>query len=116
MHQYKKLDFWQRSCTLCEVIYKETTSFPESERFGLTNQIRRAAVSIPSNIAEGASRPTNKDFQRFLSISLGSAFEMETQLYLAKQLDFMDTNVFDSLNRDLEIIIRQIRKFKSTLV
>lgn len=115
MHQYKKLDFWQRSCNLCEDIYKQTALFPESERFGLTGQIRRAAISIPSNIAEGASRNSNKDFLRFLSISLGSAFEIETQLLIANRLNFMDDIVFDQLNENLGIVIRQIRKFSSTL-
>lgn len=72
MHRYKDLKFWQLSRTFCSDIYIITKSFPDDEKFGLISQLRRASVSIPSNIAEGASRSSNKDFNRFLTIALGS--------------------------------------------
>ena len=81
---HKELDVWTRSVDFVTLIYKETTSFPEQEKFGLINQIRRASVSIPSNIA----RNSDKEFIRFLYISLGSASEVETQLIISKNLGF----------------------------
>ena len=79
MHRFKDLEIWKKSRVFCSSIYEITSNFPESEKFGLTNQLRRASVSIPSNIAEGSSRKTNKGFSRFLQIALGSAYEIETQ-------------------------------------
>ncbi len=71
----------------CAEIYSITSKFPENEKFGLTNQLRRASISIPSNIAEGSSRHSNKDFTRFLQIAIGSAYEIETQLLIASDLN-----------------------------
>lgn len=78
MHRFKELSIRKRSRSFCSQIYEITSKFPESEKFGITNQLRRASVSIPSNIAEGSSRNSHKDFIRFLRISLGSAYEIET--------------------------------------
>lgn len=75
MHNFKQLKVWQDSKALCKEIYLVTSKFPESEKFGLINQIRRSAVSIPSNIAEGSGRITNKDFAKYISYSIGSSFE-----------------------------------------
>lgn len=83
MRDYKKFIVWQRSMELCKVIYKSTIDFPSDEKFGLTAQIRRASISIPSNIAEGAGRPSDKEFARFLDMSVGSLFELETESILA---------------------------------
>jgi len=77
MHQFKELEIWKRSRYFCSEIYHITSSFPSDEKFGLTNQLRRASVSIPSNIAEGSSRNSNKDFSRFLEISIGSAYKLK---------------------------------------
>ena len=115
MHQYKNLDMWQRSCQFTLSLYNITKNFPKEERFGITNQMRRASVSIPSNIAEGASRKSSKEFARYIEIAIGSAFELETQLLLSHQLDFIDENQFNDLTNNLEIIIKQMRKFKQTL-
>ena len=73
MHKFKQLEIWKQTRIFCTQIYSLTSSFPNEERYGLTNQLRRAAVSIPSNIAEGSSRKSNKDFARFLEIAIGSA-------------------------------------------
>ena len=86
---HKDLDLWKKSMDLVETIYKLTQAFPESEKFGLTSQMRRAAVSIPSNIAEGAARKGDKELIHFLHIALGSLSELETQYLIAIRLAFI---------------------------
>ncbi|MDO5980868.1 four helix bundle protein [Flavivirga spongiicola] len=115
MHRFKDLEIWKRSRSFCSEIYSITSKFPESEKFGLTNQLRRASVSIPSNIAEGSSRQSNKDFARFLQITLGSAYEIETQLLIASDLGFINNEELKELSKNLESIIKMTSKFKSTL-
>ena len=115
MHQFKELGIWKRSRSFCSLIYKVTSSFPESEKFGLTNQLRRASVSIPSNIAEGSSRNSNKDFVRFLRIAIGSAYEIETQLLIAHDLEYLSKENLQKLTQELEEIIKMTSKFTTTL-
>ena len=115
MHRFKELKFWQLSRTFCKDIYLITKSFPDEEKYGLTSQLRRAAVSVPSNIAEGASRKSNKDFNRFLMISLGSCYEIETQLLLSCDLGFIDKNEIEELNNTLHQIIKMMSRFMSSL-
>ncbi|TNC81772.1 MAG: four helix bundle protein [Oleiphilus sp.] len=86
------MDIWKLSMRLVEGIYQTTDRLPESEKFGLTSQMRRAAVSIPSNIAEGASRKSDKEFYRFLCFSRGSLMELETQLLICMRLGYIETN------------------------
>jgi four helix bundle protein len=86
---FRDLFVWQRSMELVETIYRVTGRFPSNEMFGLTNQLRRAAVSVPSNIAEGQGRNTTSDFLRFLSISRGSLQEVQTQVEIARRLDYI---------------------------
>jgi four helix bundle protein len=85
---HKDLEVWKRAMGLAREVYEETRSFPASEMYGLTSQLRRAAVSVPSNIAEGAARGTDGEFVRFLRIALGSLAEIETQILLAMDLGF----------------------------
>jgi len=115
MHRFKDLEIWKRSRKFCASIYEITSKFPESEKFGLTNQLRRASVSIPSNIAEGSSRSSNKDFSRFLQIAIGSAYEVETQLLIASDLKFISDKELDYLISELQEIIKMTSRFKSTL-
>ena len=115
MHQFKELGVWKKSRLFCSEIYAITSSFPSDEKFGLTNQLRRASVSIPSNIAEGSSRNSNKDFSRFLEIAIGSAYEIETQLLIASDLGFIHQEKSELLIKELEEIIRMTSKFRSTL-
>jgi four helix bundle protein len=89
MHNYKELKLWQKSIDLVTHIYGVTRDFPSNERFGLVSQINRSAVSIPSNIAEGAGRNTDKKFVKFLAIAHASSFELETQLIISKNLDYI---------------------------
>jgi four helix bundle protein len=88
MRPHERLDVWQDAMALVEAIYRLTTHFPESERFGLISQMRRAAVSIPSNIAEGAARRSTIEYLRFLSIARGSLAELDTQISIATRLGF----------------------------
>lgn len=89
MYNYKELIVWQKSMNLVELVYKATANFPSEEKFGLTSQIRRSAVSIPSNIAEGSGRNSNNSFRHFLEISNGSINELKTQLEISERLDFI---------------------------
>ena len=115
MHQFKELEIWKRGRLFCSEIYKITSNFPESEKFGLTNQLRRACVSIPSNIAEGSSRSSNKDVLRFLEIAIGSAYEIETQLLIAFDLNFINTDEIEKVATELNEIIKMISRFRTTL-
>lgn len=115
MHRFKDLEIWKLSRQFCSQIYVTTANFPDDEKFGLTNQLRRACVSIPSNIAEGCSRSSNKDFSRFLEIAIGSIYEIETQLLIAFDLGYVNQLKLDELIHDLETIVKMISKFRSTL-
>ncbi len=115
MHKFKELGIWKKSRLFCSQIYNETASFPQEEKFGLTNQLRRASVSIPSNIAEGSSRSSNKDFARFLEIAIGSAYEVETQLLISADLGFLNQDKVKELTDLLEEIIKMTSRFRSTL-
>ncbi len=92
MRNFRDLEVWQSSVLFVKKIYIITGLFPKEEKFGLVSQINRCAVSIPSNIAEGSSQTSQKDFSRFLQISLGSAFEFETQIEIAKEIGFIAVN------------------------
>lgn len=105
MHRYKELQVWKESMRLVEDVYKITADFPAKEQFGITNQIRRSAVSIPSNIAEGAGKNTNGDFRRFISIASGSCNELETQLLISHNLKYLKTIE----HRKLEIKLNSIQ-------
>lgn len=89
MHNFRQLNIWIEARLLVKEVYLLTASFPPDERFGLISQINRCAISVPSNIAEGSARSTNKDFAHFLKISLGSLFELETQLLLSADLNMI---------------------------
>jgi len=98
MTTHKDLNVWKKSMNLVILIYRLTGQFPKEELFGLASQMRRASVSIPSNIAEGHGRHSEKELIRFLYISLGSASELETQILLSNKLDFLKEDSFNQLN------------------
>jgi len=104
MSSHKNLDVWKLSVKFVVEIYQETSKFPKEEIFGITSQMRRSAVSISSNIAEGSGRQTDKEFIQFLYYSLGSKEELDTQLIIAKQLNYITQNSFDRLSPQLETI------------
>lgn len=97
VESYRKLVAWQKGMELVTEIYKATQVFPRTEIYGLTSQMRRAAVSIPSNVAEGQGRATKGEFHHFLGNARGSLFELQTQIYAAESLTFMATDVRDTL-------------------
>ena len=115
MDNFKKLDIWIKSMSVVTEIYQITNTFPSLERFGLISQMQRSAVSIPSNIAEGSAKTSNKDFARFLEISIGSAFELETQLIVSYNLKYIDTIAFENLSDKISEIQRMIYGFKNKL-
>ena len=100
IRNHKDLEVWKKSMDLVSNIYKITESFPNKKVYGLTNQIRRAAVSVPSNVAEGAARSSKKEFIQFLYIALGSLSELETQIIIANRLEYL--NNLDTLLEDLK--------------
>jgi four helix bundle protein len=100
---YRDLDVWKQSRQLVKSVYQLTKTFPKDEQFGLTNQLRRAAISVPSNIAEGSGRNHSKDSIQFFFVARGSLYEIETQLILASDLEFISVNQLDQV---LEQVIR----------
>lgn len=105
---HKQLDAWTTAVNLAQLVYKATNEFPAKEQFGLTNQARRAAVSIPSNIAEGAARQTSKEFIQFLCIAKGSLSELDTQLELARRLEYLGQTELEALVDMLERVDRML--------
>jgi len=115
MRSHKDLIVWERSFELVITLYKVTANFPKSEQFNLTSQIRRAAVSIPSNIAEGTARSGKKEFIQFLYISLGSLSELETQILIASELDYLVSNeILSTIEEIRKMLLGLIKKLKNT--
>ncbi len=108
MRPHEQLDVWNKAMDLVVNVYRSTDSFPREERFGLTSQIRRAAVSVPANIAEGAARHSSKEFAYFLSNAQGSASELETELLIARRLGFLNETAYGELRAALDSIGRMI--------
>ena len=115
MHNYNNLQIWQEAMDLVEDIYKLTVSFPSEEKFGLVSQMTRAAVSIPSNIAEGAGRNSDKDFAHFISIAIGSLYELNTQIVLSERLGYINQTQSQELQKTLDNLQRKSVSFKSKL-
>ncbi|MCA9460185.1 MAG: four helix bundle protein [Nanoarchaeota archaeon] len=105
---YKELSFFKKAHELTLEIYKITKEFPKEEKYGLTSQLKRAVASIGSNIAEGSVRSSTKDYKNFLYMSLGSAKEIEYQLLLAKDLEYISVRTYDRLNNILDEIIGKL--------
>jgi len=108
MKTHKNLDVWKNSVEFVSEVYKLTNTFPDNEKFGLINQIRRSAISIPSNIAEGAGRNTKKEFSRFIHIAQGSATELETQLIISKNLEYINQEQYASNLEKLTSIMKML--------
>lgn len=108
MRPHERLDVWKKAIEFVVDVYRATESFPKDERFGLTSQLRRAAVSIPANIAEGAGRKSGKEFGYFLSNSQGSASEVETELLIASRLNYLKEPKYLALRSSLDDIGRML--------
>ena len=115
MRTHEKLEVWKKSVDFVVEIYKVTEDFPKEEKFGLTSQIRRASVSIPANIAEGAARTSEKEFLYFLSISQGSASEVSTEILIAFRLGFLSEKTYLVLSSKLDEIGRMISGLRNHL-
>lgn len=115
MHQFKELKVWQKGRVLVKEIYQVTHKFPKDELFGTTSQMRRAAVSIPANIAEGCGRNSDKELSRFLDIANGSAFELETLVILCLDLEYFTQTEFEEFDTALNEIQKMIFGLKQSL-
>ncbi|MDE1919175.1 MAG: four helix bundle protein [Patescibacteria group bacterium] len=116
MQSYKDLIVWQKGIDLVASVYKLTDRFPKSEQFGLVSQMRRASVSIPSNLAEGYARKHRAEYLQFVRIAFGSGAELETQLIIAKKLGFAQSKDLTVIMSLLDEIMRMLNKFSSSLM
>ena len=115
MHNYKNLHIWQEGINLARRIYEVTSTFPANEKFGIVSQMSRAAVSIPSNIAEGAGRKSNKDFVHFLSIAIGSVFELHTQITICEQIGYIKAEEAKELEEQTYTLQQQIYSYSQRI-
>ena len=115
MHNIKELKIWNKAMDLSVEVYKATSGFPREEIYGLTSQIKRSAISIPSNIAEGAGRNSNKEFIHFLGIANGSSYELQTQLIISNKLNLISNETLESLLKPIEEIQKMTYTFQNTL-
>jgi four helix bundle protein len=116
MHNLKELKIWNKAIDLTVDVYKATSDFPSDERFGLTSQARRSAVSIPSNIAEGAGRNSNKEFNNFLGIANGSSYELQTQLVISNKLNLLNNDILDDLLKRIDELQKMNFAFQKMLL
>ena len=116
MATHKQLKIWENSIDLVIEVYKKTKDLPDEEKFGLVSQLRRAAVSVPSNIAEGAARKSDNEFIQFLYIAMGSLSEVETQLIICKRLDYLEVddvlNSVDQLGKSINAFIKYLKSLR----
>ena len=115
MKDFRQLKVWEKSHLLALAIYKATKDFPKEELYALTSQMRRASMSIPTNIAEGCGRNTDADFARFLQMAMGSASETEYELILARDLEFLSKDKYEKLHNDVEEVKRMLASLLKTL-
>ena len=116
MFKFEKLDVWQKAIDFADLVYSKSKPFPSDERFGLTNQMRRAAVSVSSNIAEGSSRFSDTDFARFVEIATGSLFEVVSEATVAKRQGFLSNESFVVIYKAAEEQGRMLSGLRRTLV
>ena len=116
MFKFEKLDVWQKAIDFADLVYSKTKSFPSDERFGLTNQMRRAAVSVSSNIAEGSARISDADFARFVEIATGSLFEVVSESTVAKRQGYVSDKDFIAIYEAAEEQGRMLSGLRRTLV
>jgi four helix bundle protein len=116
MFNFEKLDIWQKAIDFADRIYNETRGFPADERFGLTTQMRRAAVSVSSNIAEGSSRTSKSDFSRFTEIAAGSVFEVVSQAFIARRQKFLREDQFQEIYTAAEEQSRMLSGLRKSLL
>lgn len=113
---FENLDVWQKAVTFAKTIYAGTRNFPSDERFSITSQLRRAAISIPSNIAEGSSRGSKRDFARFVEMAYGSLMEVVAQATIAHELGYLDESRAQEIRQQAEQLARMLSGLRSSLV
>lgn len=111
MQNFRDLKVWQKAHELTSQLYRLTKTFPKTELYGLTNQIRRSASSIPTNIAEGSVQGSDAQFARFLHVALGSAAELDYQIFLAHELEYLDAVKYQQLNSEIDQIKKMLTAF-----
>jgi four helix bundle protein len=116
MFNFEKLDTWKRAVDFAGLVYRSTSTFPAEERFGLTNQMRRAAVSVSSNLAEGSSRSSKTDYARFVEIATGSLFEVVSQSHIARQQAFLSDTNFTQIQSEAEALGRMLSGLRNYLL
>jgi four helix bundle protein len=116
MFNFEKLDVWQKAIDFADLVYSSTQAFPTDERFGLTNQMRRAAVSVSSNIAEGTSRMSKSDFKRFVEIATGSVFEVISQAFVGRRQGFLSDESFATFYSSAEEVGRMLSGLRKSLL
>jgi len=116
MFNFEKLDVWKKAIDFADLIYNETRAFPAEERFGLTNQLRRSAVSVSSNIAEGSSRSSKNEFARFAEIAAGSVFEVVSQAFIARRQGFLSEEQFREVHSDADELSRMLSGLRKSLL
>lgn len=115
MFRFEKLEVWKESLIYAKHVYRICREFPREELFGLTSQIKRAVLSISSNIAEGAGSSSKKDFAHYLDIAIKSIFETVSQLFFAKELEFINQQSFESLYNEVEVLVKKIQSLRLSL-
>ncbi len=115
MRDFRKYDVWNDGIDFAVELYHQTNSFPSEEKFGLSSQLRRAVVSIPSNIAEGCSRSSEAEFGRFIEFSIGSSFEIETQLTIANRLNYLDSDKFCASLETVQSLAKRLNALRSKI-
>lgn len=115
MFRFEKLEIWQKAIVYADLIYDLTRTFPADERFGLTSQLRRSAVSVSSNIAEGSSRSSDSDLARFIEIAYGSLLESVAELEIAKRQQFLNPELFERAYQQAEELAKMLSGFRRTL-
>lgn len=115
VHNFRKLTIWFSAMALAKDVYLSTSSFPKEEKYGLVSQINRCSVSVPSNIAEGSSRSSNKEFSHYIKISLGSLYELETRIILSNEFGFINTQAVENLTGKIVQLQKMLTRFLKTL-
>ena len=115
MHNFRKLGIWQKSRALVKEVYRLTPTFPDHEKFGLRTQIQRSSISISSNIAEGSGRNSSKDFSRFLDMAISSAFELENEIIISNDLEYISEKELKGIISKVQEIQRMIKGFQKQL-
>lgn len=115
MHNFRELNIWKKGMSVVKKVLKTTETFPNEHKYGLTSQINRSSISIPSNIAEGSARTTDKEFSRYLDIAQGSAYELETQLLISKEINLIDQGNLEEIISELNELQKMITGFKRSI-